>query len=73
MDPRVVAAAGDEVVVLWRQRGVSSVGERFEDAVLGLYRVRAGRLAGAQMFHFDTDAVVRFLAAARRERGGAGA
>jgi hypothetical protein len=29
--------------------------------VLGLYQVREGRLARAQMFYFDTDAVKRFL------------
>jgi hypothetical protein len=30
MDPRVVAASGDEVVVLWRQKGVDRTGERFD-------------------------------------------
>jgi len=61
MDPRVVAANGDEVVVLWRQRGLSPVGERFDGEVLGLYRVREGKLARAQMFYFDTTAVASFL------------
>src|SRR5206468_811789 len=53
-EPRVVAAgdASGEVVVLWRQRGQSPTGERFECPVLGLYRVLRGRLAYAQMFHF---------------------
>jgi len=32
--------------------------------VLGLYHVRGGKLARAQMFYFDTAAVVRFLAQA---------
>ena len=64
MDPRVVAANEDEVVVLWRQRGISFSGERFETEVLGLYRVRDGKLARAQMFYFDTAAVAKFLAAA---------
>jgi hypothetical protein len=36
MDPRVVAATDREVVVLWRQRGLSPSGERFDDEVLGL-------------------------------------
>jgi ketosteroid isomerase-like protein len=62
MDPRVVAAAGEEVVVLWRQRGISPDGERFDGPVLGLYRLRAGRLVRAQMFYFDTAALVGFLA-----------
>ena len=60
MDPRVVAANEDEVV-LWRQRGVSPSGERFEGEVLGLYQICEGKLARAQMFYFDTVAVVNFL------------
>jgi ketosteroid isomerase-like protein len=66
MDPRVVAAGGDEVVVLWRQRGISPAGERFDGPVLGLYRLRAGRLVRAQMFYFDPVALVGFLARAGR-------
>ena len=63
MDPRIVAAneQSGEVVVLWRQRGRSPAGERFDGQVLGLYQVRDGRLARAQMFHFDTVALVGFL------------
>jgi uncharacterized protein len=61
MDPRVVAASPEEVVVLWQQRGVSSNGDRFEGPVLGLYRVREGKLARAQMFYFDTSALISFL------------
>lgn len=64
MDPRIVAAdrRSGEVVVLWRQRGHSPAGERFDGQVLGLYQVRDGRLARAQMFYFDTVALVGFLA-----------
>jgi uncharacterized membrane protein YphA (DoxX/SURF4 family)/ketosteroid isomerase-like protein len=65
MDPRVVAAREEEVVVLWRQRGVSPAGERFDAPVLGLYQVRGGKLARAQMFYFDTAALVSFLAKAK--------
>jgi len=61
MDPRVVAANEDEVVVLWRQRGLSRSGDRFDGDVLGLYQVREGKLARAQMFYFDTVAVANFL------------
>jgi ketosteroid isomerase-like protein len=64
MDPRVVAASDDEVVVLWQQRGISAAGERFDGEVLGLYRLRDGKLARAQMFYFDTTAVNSFLAKA---------
>src|SRR5947209_5777734 len=66
MDPRVVAARDEEVVVLWRQKGVSPAGERFDQPVLGLYGVREGKFARAQMFYFDTAAVGRFLADAER-------
>ena len=62
MDPRIVAVSENEVVVLWQQRGVSRSGERFEGEVLGLYRVRDGKLERAQMFYFDTAAVASFLA-----------
>lgn len=69
MDPRVVAAGEDEVVVLWRQRGVGPAGERFDGEVLGLYRFRDGKLARAQMFYFDTAAVAGFLARAMAPLG----
>lgn len=64
MDPRVVAASDDEVVVLWHQRGISPTRQRFDDEVLGLYRLRDGKLARAQMFYFDTIAAEKFLATA---------
>lgn len=66
MDPRVVAASDEEVVMLWHQRGRSPAGERFDGPVLGLYQLRDGRLARAQMFHFDTVALAGFLDIANR-------
>jgi ketosteroid isomerase-like protein len=69
MDPRVVAATEREVVVLWHQRGLSRDGDRFDGEVLGLYQVRDGRFARAQMFYFDAIAVQRFLASGRAETG----
>jgi hypothetical protein len=65
MDPRVVAARDDEVVVLWHQRGAIRSGERFDAPVLALYHVREGKLARAEMFYFDTVPLVSFLAHAR--------
>lgn len=65
MDARVVAADDDEVVVLYRQRAVAPNGERLDAPVLGLYEVRDGRFARAEMFHFDTAAIVGFLERAR--------
>lgn len=64
LEPRVVAANGDEVVIHWQQKGVSRTGERINTPVLGLYRLRDGKLARAQMFYFDPAAVVAFLSGA---------
>jgi hypothetical protein len=61
MDPHVVAVGGDEMVILWRQRGVSLAGDRFDGPVLGLYQLREGKLARAQMFYFDTVGLVDSL------------
>jgi ketosteroid isomerase-like protein len=69
MDPRVIAASDDEVVVLYHQRGVSAQGDRFDGEVLGLYQVRDGKLARGQMFYFDEAALVRFLARAASHSG----
>jgi ketosteroid isomerase-like protein len=68
MNPRVVGATEEEVVVLWQQRGVSPAGEGLETPVLGLYQVRHGKLARAQMFYFDSSGVNDFLARAGSER-----
>src|SRR5262245_9448614 len=65
MDPRVVGANDDEVVVLWRQRGISPGGDRLDSPVLALYEIRDGKLTRAQMFYFDPTAVVDFLATAK--------
>jgi ketosteroid isomerase-like protein len=67
MDPRVVAATDQEVVILWRQRGASRGGDRCDSPVLGLYHVHRGRLARAQMFYFDPVTVSRFLATAQSD------
>ena len=67
LHPRVIAAAGHEVVVLWRQRGLTPAGELLDTEVLGLYRHRDGKLARGQMFYFDPAAVCAFLARASRE------
>lgn len=56
MDPRIVATTENEVVVFWHQRGVKPDGERLDMEALGLYGVRDGKFARAQMFYFDTRA-----------------
>jgi ketosteroid isomerase-like protein len=61
LSPRVIAASNNEVVILWRQRGVSPLGEHLDTEVLGLYQLRDAKLARAQMFYFDETAVAHFL------------
>jgi ketosteroid isomerase-like protein len=70
MDPRVVAANDEEVVVLWHQRGLTAAGDKLDVEVLGLYRFRDGKLARAQMFYFDTASVLSFLAKANSKPPG---
>jgi transcriptional regulator with XRE-family HTH domain len=66
MSPRIVASAGEDVVIEYRQRALAPNGERFDSPVIGMYKVRDGRLIRARMFHFDTAAMVAFL---RRANG----
>lgn len=61
MDPRIVAADGDEVVVQYVTRAMAPDGERFESPVVAIYEVRDGKFARAQMFHYDTAAILAFL------------
>lgn len=61
MDPRIVGIAGDEVVVQYVTRAIAPDGERFESPVVALYEVREGKFARAQMFHYDTAAILAFL------------
>ena len=65
MDPHVIAAHDDDVVVLWRQRGRNGDGQSIDEEVIGLYHFREGKLARAQMFYFDTVPLVQFLAKAQ--------
>ena len=50
--------------MVYTQRALSPDGERFASPVLALYEVRDGKLARAQMFHYDTAAILAFLRAA---------
>ena len=58
-------------MIHWRQRGVSRAGDRIDTPVLGLYRLRGGKLARAQMFYFDAAAVVAFLDRAKTQAASA--
>jgi ketosteroid isomerase-like protein len=67
MDPRVVATNDNEVMVLYRQSGLSPAGDRYDGEVLGLYEFRQGKLTRAQMFYFDEVGAAEFLAKAKSE------
>jgi hypothetical protein len=64
MDARVVGAPGDNIVVLWHQRGIDGAGRDIDEAVLGLYEISDAKLARGQMFYFDPARVSAFLAGA---------
>jgi ketosteroid isomerase-like protein len=65
LDGRIIASHGDEVVAVYHQRGRDRSGNVVDDEVIGLYKLAGGKLRRAQMFHFNLDAVVSFLAACR--------
>lgn len=66
-DPQLIAVDGNKVVVKYWTRAVSPSGEKFESEVLGLYEVRDGKFAKAQMFHLDTAALNEFFNRARQK------
>ena len=59
---RIIASRGDEVVALYHQRGRDQNGNVVDDEVIGLYNLAGGKLRRAQMFHFNIEAVLSFLA-----------
>jgi len=60
LDPQIVADA-DHVVVLWRhQVENAATGDRLGLPPVSVYRENA-TIANSRMFHFDTDALLRFL------------
>jgi ketosteroid isomerase-like protein len=67
MDPRVIGADDQQVVILYHQRGVSPSGERFDGEVIGVYELRGFKLSRAQMFYFDEAALAQFLQRATHE------
>jgi hypothetical protein len=62
LNARFLDAGDDYVIVLWRQRGVSSDGEKFDEPVVSVYKMRDRKIVESQMFHSDTKAVLQFLA-----------
>ena len=64
MDARVVASDGPDVIVNYCWRARDAAGRDFETETLAHYRVREGKLVGAQMFYFDLSGMLAFLSAA---------
>jgi ketosteroid isomerase-like protein len=62
LNARFLDAGDDYVIVLWRQRGVSSDGEKFDAPVVSVYKMSGGKIVQSQMFHSDTKALLQFLA-----------
>lgn len=61
LDPRV-SADGDRVFVAWRQRAHGSDGQRLDLPAVSEYLLRSGRVVESRMLHFDTAAILAFLA-----------
>ena len=64
MDPVVVAATADTVVVEYTWRAVDESGNRFQTSTLAHYEVRHGRLARARMYYADHAGLLEFLRSA---------
>lgn len=58
----VVFGAGNRVVGLWRQKATAPNGQKLDLPAISLATVRDGRVIELEMFHFDTAAIVDFLA-----------
>ena len=61
LNARFLDAGEDYVIVLWRQRGVNSRGEKFDAPVVSVYKMRGSKVVESQMFHADTKALLQFL------------
>lgn len=58
--------AGDHVIARWRLRARVPDGEGMLDMpMVGVYKLRDGKLVEAQMFYSDTATVLRFLESTR--------
>ena len=66
MKPQIVAAQGDNVVVKYILSGRDEEGRTIAVDTLARYQVRDGRLASAQMYHFDLASLLGFLHDAQR-------
>jgi uncharacterized protein len=60
-------AVGDRVIVLWRLRALGPNGDSVDLPAVSIYRLQDGKIIESQMYHFDTAALVHFLARAGAE------
>lgn len=65
MDPIIVAASGDDVIVRYTWKGRDSAGRSIAADTLAHYEVRDGKLARARMYHYDLTGLLDFLSAAK--------
>lgn len=65
MDPIVVCASGNDVIVRYVWKGRDSVGRSIAADTLAHYEVRDGKLARAKMYHYDLTGLLDFLSAAK--------
>ena len=63
LEPQFVGG-GDRVFVNWRQKATAPSGEHIDLPAVSEYRLRDGKIIGSSMHHFDTEAILRFLARA---------
>lgn len=62
LHPTFIADA-DQVIVLWRQRGLhAGSGELFDMPAVSVYKMIDGRVSESRMFHYDVALVQEFLA-----------
>jgi ketosteroid isomerase-like protein len=62
LDPLIIAQ-GEHVAVLWRHRVANpDTGASLDLPALSVFRLRDARIVESRMFHFDTTALLRFLA-----------
>jgi ketosteroid isomerase-like protein len=62
LEPRFCGNDAGTVYVQFRQRGADPAsGARFDAPVVSVYQIRDQLIVRSQMFHADSDAVVRYL------------
>ena len=62
LNPRIIAD-GDHVVVLWRHKVENAeTGDKIDLPAVSVYRMENAKIIDSRMFHFDTAALLQFLA-----------